>query len=548
MVLKRWRRKILAAALFGVVSVGAVTGQADEPTPAYTSEQINAILERLEKAEAEIAEIREEEAATQSIYAPDPSVFAAGPSTPIPVAFDDETEPTADEAVLERLAALEEHWESLDYDALSERLDGYDDEFDSIAKFHKSGVVIPGTSNTTMKLSGRIHLDYWTYPNDDAGANTFENGNPATSVQDRFTFRRIRLGAGGDIKDNMFYKFETEFADPNDFEFRDVYFGFKDVPYLNTVIIGNHKRPFGLDHLNSSRYNIFIERPFVIESFNEDARRLGISSNGVSDDEAWNWRFGVWNLERIQDDGQFYGDEYQLQVAGRLANTYWWDECSGGRGYAHWAISGSVANPDDNGGPRNNNEARFRTRPESRSASRWLNTGRIANMRHFEILGLEHVYNYGPLQWVSELQGLWGSRDAGSQDVFFYGGYTYVSYFLTGEHMPWDRKTGTLGRIKPYENYFHVRNCDGCSDKGWGAWQVAARYSYLDMNDADIFGGIGESITLSLVWYMNQTASLQFNYIHGMINNAAVNNGAGGTGVPLDSNYDILGARFRVDF
>ena len=69
------------------------------------------------------------------------------------------------------------------------------------------------------------------------------------------------------------------------------------------------------------------------------------------------------------------------------------------------------------------------------------------------------------------------------------------SYFLTGEHMPWNRKTGCLGRIKPFENFWVVDRCDGCRDWGMGAWQVAARYSYADFTNGDVFGGVGNSMS-----------------------------------------------------
>ncbi|MEM9702992.1 MAG: porin, partial [Planctomycetota bacterium] len=307
-------------------------------------------------------------------------------------------------------------------------------------------------------------------------------------------------------------------------------------------------RPYGLDHLNSSRYNVFIGRPNVIEAFNEDTRRLGFASYGVSDDLRYNWRYGIWNLERIQDDGIYIGDAYQMQVAGRMATTYWWDEPSDGRGYGHFAIAGTVADPDETGGPLNSNEARFRTRPEARTGDRWLNTGRIPDVERFNVLGLEHVLNYGAFQWVSEAQVVSNNRNNGAEDATFHGAYTYVSYFLTGEHMPWNRESGTLGRVKPLGDFFLVRTCDGGCGGGWGAWQIAARYSYLDLNDADVFGGIADSFTLGVNWYWNDAASLQFNYVNGAIRDSAVVSGVGAAGDPIDSRYDILGLRIRLDF
>jgi len=190
-----------------------------------------------------------------------------------------------------------------------------------------------------MQFFGRIHLDYWAFPNFSEGLEDLgDDGNP----QDRYNFRRLRIGIKGDLNDNMFYKYEGEFAGGNNPSYRDAFIGFKNVPYLNTVIIGNHKRPYGLDHLNSSRHNVTIERPFVVEAFNQDSRRLGVSSNGVAKDQSANWRFGVWSEVLTQTRDGYVGDDYQLELAGRYAKTYWYDESSGGRGWGHFAISGSV--------------------------------------------------------------------------------------------------------------------------------------------------------------------------------------------------------------
>jgi len=393
--------------------------------------------------------------------------------------------------------------------------------------------LVMGHGDETMKFSGRIHSDYWAFPDVHPGINPLEGGDP----QDRFAFRRLRFGVSGKIEDNMLYKIEMEFAGGNNVEFRDAYIGVENHPLFHTILIGNQKRPYGLDHLNSSRYNVFLERPFVIESFNQDARRFGMTSNGVSDDQKWNWRYGVYNMRLVQALGQYRGDHYQLEGAARMANTIWYDETSGGRGYAHWAVSGAMRFPDGFGG--NNNESRFRHRPEARSNSRWLDTGRIVGADQENIIGLESVLNVGAFQFVSEFMGAEVERSPGFGDnVQLYGGYAYVSYFLTGEHMPWNRKTGCLGRIKPFENFFSVRDCDGCIQRGMGAWQVAARYSFADFTDSNIIGGDTESLTLGLNWYWNPYTRWQFNYIVGDIDRQAAGGG----------DYQIFGARFMVDF
>ncbi|WP_242631727.1 OprO/OprP family phosphate-selective porin [Rubripirellula amarantea] len=429
--------------------------------------------------------------------------------------------------------SLEERFEEFE-----EHLSELEDSIDEVAEVAgNKSLVVSGSSKSTMKVSGRVHLDAWGFDNDE-GVTQFAGGE---DEENRLGFRRLRFGVAGKVKDNMLYKIEMEFAGGNDSEFRDAYIGWTDLPVLQLVLAGNQKRPYGLDHLNSSRYNVFIERPFVIEAFNEDARRLGLQSYGVSDDLAWNWRYGVFNQRNVQDEGNYVGDHLQLEVAGRLANTIWYDDISGGRGYAHWAVSGAHADVSKDA----LSEARFRTRPEARTAgTRYFDTGQIAGADYYNLIGLEGVVNVGALQIVGEYQSNWVERD-GFEDVRLDGGYVYASYFLTGEHMPWDRESGTIDRVTPFQNFWLVDKCDGCREAGWGAWQVAARYSQADFSDGDIFGGEGEALTVGLNWHWNSNARMQFNYVTGKSENSTVGNRAG---APIEGNYDIYGARFMIDF
>lgn len=424
------------------------------------------------------------------------------------------------------------------FDKLNQDLAELTEQIDEISG--DKTYVHSGTSKSTLTVGGRVHLDYWGFSNTSGAIDQFA-GTQAVPVdpQDRIAFRRLRFGVKGNVTDNMEYKIEMDFASPSALAMKDAYLGWNDLPVLRTLLLGNQKRPYGLDHLNSSRYNIFIERPFVVEAFNQDARRIGLCSYGVSDNQRYNWRYGVYQQHDTSKSGAFIDDNLQLELAGRFANTIWYDEVSGGRGYAHWAISGTYANPDGLGGGLN--QARFRTRPEARSTNRWIDTGRIVGAKDYELLGLEGVVNVGSVQFVSEYQNVWMSREAGyGNDLSFGGGYFYVSYFLTGEHVPWTRKSGTIGRVKPFQNFWAVRTCDGDCEAGWGAWQVAARYSRGDFTDEDVFGGVGESFTFGVNWYWNANARMQFNYLTGRIDNRYAT---------LDSgDYSIFGSRFLIDF
>lgn len=161
----------------------------------------------------------------------------------------------------------------------------------------------------------------------------------------------------------------------------------------------------------------------------------------------------------------------------------------------------------------------------------------IPNVDEDHLLGFEAVGNWGPTQVVGEWVNNWLERDGGSDDLTFRGGYVYVSHFMTGEHMPWNRKSGTLGRPKPYSGFADSETCS--------AWQVAARYSHADFSDADIYGGVGNSLTLGLNWYWNDHADLQFNDITGRISER---NETVGADTFDGGRYNIFGIRLRVDF
>ena len=86
-----------------------------------------------------------------------------------------------------------------------------------------------------------------------------------------------------------------------------------------------------------------------------------------------------------------------------------------------------------------------------------------------------------------------------------------------------------LGRVIP-ENPFGAG--------GTGAWEIAARWSWLDLNDADVAGGALVTTTVGLNWYLNQYAKFQLNYIQAMLDSPTAG----------DSDASIVAARAQVDF
>jgi phosphate-selective porin OprO/OprP len=106
--------------------------------------------------------------------------------------------------------------------------------------------------------------------------------------------------------------------------------------------------------------------------------------------------------------------------------------------------------------------------------------------------------------------------------------------FLTGEHREYDTSRGIFTGTSP-KRYFHFKK------EGWGAWEVALRHSYIDLNDKDISGGEERNFTLSLNWYFTSKTRIMFNYVHARIDHRRSS--------PLEGGYlNILMARFRILF
>jgi len=77
---------------------------------------------------------------------------------------------------------------------------------------------------------------------------------------------------------------------------------------------------------------------------------------------------------------------------------------------------------------------------------------------------------------------------------------------LTGEARRYSKNRGTIRRIRPKREF---RDGSG----GLGAFEIAGRYSYIDLDDQDIDGGRLSTITLGLNWYPSYPTRLSFNVV-----------------------------------
>ena len=92
------------------------------------------------------------------------------------------------------------------------------------------------------------------------------------------------------------------------------------------------------------------------------------------------------------------------------------------------------------------------------------------------------------------------------------------------------------------------REFDPWGSGGWGAFEVAARVSRIDLDDevddfvGGVRGGVSNNVSLALNWYFNPYVRLSLNYVHAEIDNLDEQGSQqGGT-------VDGVGMRLRWEF
>src|SRR5262249_994100 len=242
--------------------------------------------------------------------------------------------------------------------------------------------------------------------------------------------------------------------------------------------------------------------------------------------------------------GAFFGDG-QWGWQGRLTALPLWD-CEG-RHYMHVGLSGGWRSGVNNLAVSPIRTTQLRARSEQRDdvpaggfptgdSNRMIDTGLLA-AAHNWLMGLELLYVNGPLSLQAEYGFNWVADAIGAgpvglklnpafnpaQNYMFQGGYVQAAYTLTGENRSYDKRLGRLdsyyfGRRGRFTNAWFVRDEDGRLDWGLGAWELAVRYSYTDLNDGSgltrVQGGRMDGLSAGINWYLNTNLKVQFEYVY----------------------------------
>jgi phosphate-selective porin OprO/OprP len=150
----------------------------------------------------------------------------------------------------------------------------------------------------------------------------------------------------------------------------------------------------------------------------------------------------------------------------------------------------------------------YQSRPEARFVEFLADTGELDSSR-IQLSGLEAAAVRGPLWLQAEaISSQVTTADFGK--AFFWGSYVQAGFFLTGDVRPYATDHAVFGRLIPTGSY---RKGSPFRRSKAGAWEVSARLSNVDLNDAGIEGGSLTDLSLGLNWYPNATSRLLVNYI-----------------------------------
>lgn len=363
-----------------------------------------------------------------------------------------------------------------------------------------------------VALRARIHMDYGNWVNKD---------NFTTDATDGFQLRRAFLGVAGTVYNDWGFEFTGNFANDrggaSQVQAANItYNGIKDTQF----IMGVFQPKFTLDDSTSSNDIAFMERApinnIVVGIGGSDSRTgVGVSNKGD--------RHFVAAYVTGNSTGTTGTVDDMVNLLGRAAYSFW----SSNEGAAGIGVSG-VYQVTPQAAARTSatqitTTASFGDRPGLRiggNRTSLTSTGTInqidnqwaygadlgANFKNFWVAG--EYYMFG----ADTEERLPGTTTRNSfQDPDFDGYYVSAGYILTGERRSY--KTGEWAGVKP---------AWPVGQNGMGAWEIAARYSTVNLIDrAGGVAGSGtgeeENITLGVNWYVNNAIRFMLNYVNSTV-------------------------------
>jgi len=242
---------------------------------------------------------------------------------------------------------------------------------------------------------------------------------------------------------------------------------------LGALTFGKNKEPFVYEMVGDAAYLPSMDRilyPFFT------SRNVGLSLSNTAFRKRMTYTTGWFNDWWVHaKDFDTAGNHFASRVTGLVSIN------EDGSRYLHLGASARYAGADLGA-------IRLRGKPESNVTSNYVDTGNIpaSNQKEF---GLEALWARDGYSVLTEYVRSYVNATQ-IANPSFYGFYVTGSWFITGEHRPYDRNVGFARRPIPRSRF--------------GAVELAARYSHLDVDDKSVHGGIMDKGLLDVNWFLNR--------------------------------------------
>lgn len=357
---------------------------------------------------------------------------------------------------------------------------------------------------SAFQLRGRFDADGLITTQSAANEAIFGDLGDAIGV------RRAWIGAEGSLARGRYVTI-IDLAS-GDVVLRDVFLGIGETDSGGEIRVGHHLEPFSLE-LGTPSFTL----PFMecsLASLLDPARNWGVSLFRSQTD---NSHFALGVFQAGSDANDFdTGPGSTIALTGRFTATPVLEEEAERLLHLGAALSSRFAE---------RGLIVVNQQPQSplldlgdTAASPFVPTIRVpADFQ--QLANLQFAAARGPLWTQAEWSGSWIDQQGG-EVVFFHGYYVECGCFVTGEHRAYQGATGALGPVRVERPVIRCRHHDHDCETGWGAWELAARYSYVDFMDADTpLGPGGELVgirlpeaTFGVNWYLTDHMRLMFNY------------------------------------
>ncbi len=344
--------------------------------------------------------------------------------------------------------------------------------------------------NFSIKLGGRIHADTSFSLDDnfrDANGNDIEANN-GTEI------RRGRIRFESTFFKDWFIRSEVDFADIN-VAIKDTFIQYDGLNFAR-IRIGEQKQAFSRELQESSNDMLFMERS-AMNVLNGPTVNRAVGLNIFGHEQNWTGQIGIYGDTLDSNKRNNFFTDKGWSVNSRI--TY--APITEKKRVIHIGAAGNYRKPDD-AGDINDRQLTLVYETTHMSNLDLVKTG-IANVNNIKMIGLEGSGIMGPFSIGGEYTNSWIDPKGEGSNLNFNGWYAEAAWTLTGESRIY--KNGMFHRVIPNKTFSLTKS-------GLGAWELAARYAEIDLNDGNFKGGKLSNLTIALNWYPNRIFRLMAGY------------------------------------